>query len=74
MKPTNIASGDFKPSDPYYCGNPGGTKSMTSEPPCNWNINPPSIHYNWVKAGGSACSSNSDCTSPNICGMSDNVG
>ena len=73
MRPTNVSSGNLT-ADPYFCGNPGGTTSMTSEPGCNWNIKPPSVEFNWVKAGGNPCSDGLACTGDHICGISDNVG
>ena len=73
MKPTNVPRGNLT-ADPYFCGNPGGATSITSEPGCSWDIKPPSVHYNWVKAGGPSCSSTIACTGDHICGLSDNVG
>jgi len=71
MGPTNTASGGS--SDPYTCGNPGSASPTTSVGACSWNFKPPSVDYNWVTAGGNACSSNSDCGG-SICGISFNPG
>lgn len=61
MRPTNVSSTNLT-ADPYFCGNPGGAFSMTSEPACSWKINPPSVHFNYVKAGGASCTDSSSCS------------
>lgn len=63
-------------SDPYFCGSPGATQAMTETADCSWRFSPPSLHYNWVEAGGIPCSSHGDCTSTpgTICGLSNNIG
>ena len=62
-------------TDPYSCGNPGAVsgEQSTSVGGCTWDFSPPSVEYVWVKAGGSACSQDSDC-SDGVCGISFNVG
>jgi hypothetical protein len=70
MEPTNTPAG----SSPYSCGAPGSKfPTSTQTGGCSWNFNPPNVAYNWVTAGGSACTSNSDCGSL-ICGNSFNPG
>lgn len=71
MAPTN---GTTKASDPYYCGVPGAVTSSSQIGACSWNFNPPLVEYNWVRAGGNACTSSSDCQAGTVCGLSMNPG
>ena len=67
MRPSNIQTGNLT-SDPYFCGNPGGLTSITAEGGSSWNVNPPTVDYNWVAPGGKSCSSTSQCSGSEICG------
>ena len=71
MKPVNPGPAT---GNPYFCGNPGGVKSITGEPPSSWNVNPPSNDYFWVKQGGQKCSATAQCNGAEICGNSFNPG
>jgi len=61
-------------TNPYFCGSPGSPIALTDTANCSWTFNIPSPYYNWVQAGGSACTSNSNCNSGQVCGVSNNVG
>jgi len=65
---------NFNPANPYSCGSPGSPFALTNTANCSWNFNPPSVYFNWVLSGGSACTSNSDCSNGDFCGLSNNVG
>jgi len=66
-------TGVRRSSDPYFCGAPGAPSPQTPVGGCSWNLNPPSVYYNWVSTGGKSCGSNSDCGGQ-TCGLSNNVG
>jgi hypothetical protein len=60
---------------PYTCGSPGA--AQPSSPllgACTWQFTPPSNDYRWVQNGGNACSVDTDCSSPSVCGLSFNPG
>jgi len=62
-------------SDPYRCGNPGGSQMLTPVPSSSWVFNNPHVEYNSVSKGGPSCSSDADCTGNSFgtkCGLSDN--
>jgi len=61
-------------TNPYFCGSPGSPIALTDTANCSWNFVSPSPYYNWVQIGGSACTSNSNCNSGQVCGISNNVG
>jgi hypothetical protein len=65
----------YKDSNPYSCGSPG---AMTPSSPllgaCTWKFTPPSNDYRWVTQGGTACSVDTNCHSPSVCGVSFNPG
>ena len=62
-------------SNPYNCGSPGAVSPSSSLlGTCSWQFSPPSNDYRWVQNGGNACSADSDCQSPNVCGISFNPG
>lgn len=61
-------------NDPYNCGAPGSTTPNTNIGACTWDLNPIFTEFNWVRAGGSACVSSSDCQSGSVCGLSVNPG
>ncbi|WP_419421285.1 thaumatin family protein (plasmid) [Legionella sp. D16C41] len=61
-------------NNPYNCGNPGAVTSSNSMGACSWKMNPPLVEYNRVRPGGNACTANSDCQAPNVCGLSFNPG
>lgn len=64
-----------KNGSPYFCGTPGAaTASSSLLADCSWEFTPPSIDYRWVRAGGKSCSSDSDCSSGGLCGLSFNPG
>ena len=70
MEPTNVNG-----SGPYDCGAPGSKYPRNSKiGGCTWQLSPPSNDYNWVSAGGEACSSDSQCTNETQCGISFNPG
>jgi hypothetical protein len=71
MTPTNAAGWS---GNPYDCGNPGSKFPRSSMiGAASWNFTPPSDEYNWVTAGGSACTSSSQCGGE-LCGYSFNPG
>jgi hypothetical protein len=60
---------------PYICGSPGAVKpSSPLLGGCSWQFAPPSNDYRWVQNGGNACSLDSDCAAPTVCGLSFNPG
>jgi hypothetical protein len=60
-------------SDPYNCGNPGGLSALSGYGSCSWEFKPPRLEFQWVRAGGKACTSDAECTAKGeICGMADN--
>ena len=61
-----LTSASYSSSVPYTCGSPGST---TSPYPSSWQFSPPSVYYNWVTSGGASCTSNSNCGSGQICGL-----
>ncbi|WP_419420499.1 thaumatin family protein [Legionella sp. D16C41] len=71
MAPINTP---VNPNDPYSCGAPGATTPITNVGACTWNLNPNLVEYNWVRAGGSACTASSDCQNGTVCGLSFNPG
>jgi hypothetical protein len=75
LSPSQRSALTKETTNPYSCGNPGGATPMNSMlGACTWKFTPPSNDYNWVKNGGNACSLDSDCRSPSVCGMSFNPG
>jgi hypothetical protein len=70
MSPTNVAGG----SNPYSCGSPGAKFPKTATGSCDWNMVPPSDEYYWVSAGGSSCTSTTQCSGSQKCGLSFNPG
>lgn len=61
-------------ANPYNCGNPGSATAFGTMGACSWNMSPPAVEYHWVRAGGNSCKSNTDCATPNVCGLSFNPG
>ena len=61
-----LTSASYSSSVPYTCGAPGST---TSPYPSSWQFTVPSVYYNWVTSGGASCTSNSNCASGQICGL-----
>ncbi|VVC74950.1 hypothetical protein AQUSIP_02240 [Aquicella siphonis] len=61
-------------NNPYVCGTPGRLTAQSPLGACTWNFTPPSNDYVWVKyvSSPTACNSNIDCTSPDVCGLSYN--
>lgn len=59
-----------KVNNPFTCGSPGAVAPVTQLGRCTWNMYPPRVEYQWVAKGGSQCTSNSNCTAPNLCGLS----
>jgi hypothetical protein len=59
-------------SNPYNCGVPGNKLNKSGLGKCTWKFTPPSNDYVWVafNSGASSCTTDSDCTSPAVCGMS----
>jgi hypothetical protein len=62
--------------DPYSCGGPGATSSTSSLGACSWNVQP-TVHgtdeTTWTRAvvpGGSACTSDTQCSGGTRCGLS----
>jgi hypothetical protein len=70
MSPTNVVGG----SNPYSCGAPGAKFPRTAMGSCDWNMVPPSDDYHWVSAGGSLCTSTTQCSGSEKCGLSFNPG
>jgi len=70
MGPTNVEGG----LDPYSCGSPGAKHPKTAMGSCEWNMSPPSDDYYWVEAGGSLCTSSTQCSADQKCGLSFNPG
>lgn len=70
MTPLNAAAG---PSA-YNCGSPGSKYPRTNVGACNWDLKPPAAEYNWVTNGGKACTSDVNCATGTICGLSFNPG
>ncbi len=62
------------PQNPYFCTTPGSEQKQNMLGQCSWTFTPPSNDYQWVKAGGSSCQANSECQSPETCGLSFNPG
>eukprot|EP00727_Mastigamoeba_balamuthi_P005852 m51a1_g1887 hypothetical protein (863) ;mRNA; f:717036-720752 len=61
--------------NPWICGAAGAKYPITPQVGgCSWEFQPPSVEYNWVARGGRQCSSNSDCGSGEVCGVSDTPG
>lgn len=63
-----------KMGGPYDCGSPGATNPVSPLGVCTWEMFPPAVEYNWVRAGGNVCSSSDQCAAPNKCGLSFNPG
>ena len=61
-----LTSTAYSSSTPYTCGTPG---SITSAYPSSWQFTVPSVYYNWVTSGGASCTSNSDCSLGEVCGL-----
>lgn len=61
-------------SNPYWCGSPGAVKPSAGLGACTWDLKPPLPEYNWVENGGNACTSDNDCGSETVCGLSFNPG
>ena len=61
-------------SNPYNCGVPGNKLSKSGLGACTWKFSPPSLQYIWVayKNGATSCTSNTNCTKPEVCGTSVN--
>lgn len=74
LKQINASCQGQSCDNPYFCGAPGSTYPVTQVGRCHWDLTPPSNDYNWVTAGGAACTSNTNCTGTNICGISFNPG
>lgn len=62
------------PADPYNCGGAGAVTARGPMGACSWNMQPPSNDYVWVKAGGTTCTTDANCTVGNKCGLSFNPG
>src|SRR5258708_5787508 len=74
MSPANYSQQNPNAA-PYFCGSPGAASPSSSLlGACSWQFTPPSNDYQWVESGGAACSANSDCSSPSVCGLSFNPG
>lgn len=67
-------SGLTNPNDPYFCGTPGAVTTNSQMGPCSWNFTPTRVEFNWVRAGGAACTSNANCQAGTVCGLSFNPG
>jgi len=61
-------------NNPYFCGSPGSPNALTDTANCTWQFNVTSPYYNWVLSGGAPCTSNANCNSGEVCGISNNVG
>ena len=64
----------------YWCGNPGGPKpSNAALKGCTWDFDPvigrtdDGTYLQYVSSGGSSCSSNSDCSGGEVCGLASNL-
>lgn len=64
----------------YWCGNPGArTPSNVALKGCTWDFNPviggkdDGTFLQFVSSGGSSCSSNSDCSGGDVCGLASNL-
>jgi hypothetical protein len=76
ISPSSNFSGHVRAGDdPYTCGSPGATTSITpGGANSTWDLQPPSEHYYWVLAGGPPCASIHDCDTGLTCGLSRNIG
>lgn len=72
--PVEMAANTADRANPYDCGRMGSTTANGSMGACTWDMVPPSVDYNWVRAGGNACNSNADCAGGTFCGLSFNPG
>ena len=54
------------PSSPYTCGTPG---SPSSPYPSSWQFDPPTPFHLWTTPTGPPCTSDLDCPSPLVCGL-----
>ncbi|MBX3708650.1 MAG: hypothetical protein KIT56_05535 [Gammaproteobacteria bacterium] len=72
MTPTNGTWGNS--TAPYTCGTPGALSANAPLGACAWSFTPPSNDYIWVQYMDSptACTTNSNCTAPQVCGLSFN--
>lgn len=71
MQPTNAS---YNQEQPYVCGHPGNPIARGRIGACSWEFSPPLIEYYKVREGGRACSSRSDCSGDEYCGLSFNPG
>ncbi|KAJ3259009.1 hypothetical protein HK103_003150 [Boothiomyces macroporosus] len=68
----NVPDSLLKPSDPYFCTNPG---SQTPKHPdlgaCSWSLEPPTPFQVWVSGDNKSpkCAKDSDCQSGLKCGI-----
>lgn len=63
--------GTLVPSDPYWCGNPGGVNPATANlGKSTWQFSPPSNDYVFVAPGGASCLTDATCAATEKCGLS----
>ncbi|KAJ3121364.1 hypothetical protein HK100_012407 [Physocladia obscura] len=56
-------------NDPYTCGTPGAVSPNTATGSCAWTGTPPSQYFYAVGNVGASCTTSSQCSSGQVCGL-----